>query len=733
MTTSDLRIFHGVPAIFLDGHPISAPIAAYVGPQHTGTFQQAGVQLYTFYIAGKWWLGPGQYNFALIDNFLQDYLAKIPAGYFMPRIDLSQQGYPWWGQAHPEEMNLLLDLQTGQPIDQTIPNPKALPYLGHEVNLAGLNLHSYHSEVWRKEAGEAVAALVAHCEAGAYADRIWAWHLCDGLFCEWFHWNEYSFDGLADYSPAAQADFQRWLTRIYQTDEALSQAWGREAHIATAAIPTPQARMRITHGEFYDPILDRPTIDYHQCFSDATVDCIISICHAAKSALPQPKVTCVFYGYQFSNMPRPQLNAHYALERLLASPAIDMIASPHTYSNRGEGGYHSSQTPVDALRRAGKLHFDEIDCKTVWTPASVTWKRHISQPTTVEGTVEMMKKDAAFQIASGTAQWWMDLTDQGWFDAPEVVEPIRRLKSIEQRMQGKERNFFGEVAFVVSQRSMQFQSPREGLHNVTLKMFRNWHLSRMGAPFEQLLVSDLARSDLPEYKLFIMANLFYLSAAERQLIAKTLKRNHATALWIYAPGFLDDQSAALENMQALTGFRFGMVDRYGEQNVTLTDFDHSVTQGLAFSEYGSGVNREQYLQPPKIQYLPQTEIGPSFFVDDPDAHILGTAQNTGRPGLAVKTVDGWRSIYSAAPLLPWPLMRNIARFAGVHIYDGDGDMLWANNNFLAVYSQQAGKRTLRFPKPCDVTDAYADISLGRQITLLDLNMEKWETKLLFMD
>ena len=350
----------------------------------------------------------------------------------MPRIYLGTQGHPWWGDAHPDEMNVLGDIATGDALDQRIPNPEAVHYLGHEVRLERLNLHSFHSRVWREEAGRAVAALVAHCEAAPYADRIWAWHLCDGLFSEWFHWNEYNFDGMADYSSAAQADFRHWLRRIYHEDaEELSRAWGRDVDFDTAQIPTPQERSQPAHGEFYDPVRDRPTIDYTQCFSDATVDCITAIAGAVKRALPQPKATCIFYGYQFSDMPRPQLNAHYALGRLFASPDVDLIASPHAYSNRGEGGYHSPQAVADAIRRAGKLHFDEIDCKTVWTPASVTWKRHISQPTTVEGTVELLKKDAAYQIASGTAQWWMDLTNNGWFDAPEATDAIRKLKAIE--------------------------------------------------------------------------------------------------------------------------------------------------------------------------------------------------------------------------------------------------------------------------------------------------------------
>jgi len=732
MTTTTLQLHNGLPALFLDGQ-VLPPIAAYVGPAHTATFHQAGIQLYTFNVPGTWWLEPGQYNFQPIDEWILAYLATLPDGYFMPRIDLSRQGHPWWGKLHPGEMNLLLDLQSGQVRDQLAEHPHTAYYLGHGVDLSHTNLHSFHSLVWRQEAGQASAALVAHCEQQPYAERIWAWHLCDGLFQEWFHWNEYAFDGLADYSPAAQQDFRRWLRQAYHSDpDELAHAWGRPMTFEAAQIPTPQERLRLSHGEFYDPIQDRPTIDYTQCFSDAVVDSIIAILGAVKQTLPQPKVTCAFYGYQFMNMPRMQLNGHYALERLLASPAIDLIASPHAYSNRGEGGYHSPQTPADSIRRAGKLHFDEIDCKTVWTPASVTWKRHISQPHTVAGTVEMMKKDAAYQLASGTAQWWMDLTDQGWFDAPEAVEPIRRLRQIEQRLMEQERHSFGQVALVCSQRALMFQAPREGLHDMTLMTFRNWHLSRMGAPFEQLLVSDLARPDLPDYRLYILANLFYLSQEERRLIERTLRRSHATALWIYAPGFLSDDSASLENMQALTGLRFGMAEKCAEQNVTITDFSHPITQGLNLSEYGSGVEREQYLQPPKIQYLPETRVGPSFYVDDPQARVLGLSQVTGQPGLALAEREGWRSIYSSAPLLPWPLLRNIARYAGVHLYSEIGDMVWANNAFLALYSQSDGRRRVRFPQPVDLEDAYSGTRLGQGIESLDLEMKRWETRLFLL-
>jgi hypothetical protein len=733
MSTSAVRVHNGIPSLFLDDRRV-APIVAYVRPRFADAFRRAGIELYTTTVPGVWWIGPERYDWTAIDTFIGDYVARIPEGLLMPRIYLGQQGFPWWGAAHPDEMNVLCDAESGQILDPLIPNPIAASYLGHELRLEGLNLHSFHSLTWRQDAGRAVAALIAHCEAAPYADRIWGWHLCDGLFQEWFHWSEYAFGALADYSPAAVRDFRRWLRRTYGDDpQNLARAWGRAVHLDEVTIPSPQERSRVTHGEFYDPVRDRPTIDYVRCFSGATVDSITAICRAVKEALPRPKVTCVFYGYQFSDMPRPQLNAHYALGRLLASPEIDLVASPHAYCNRGEGGYHSPQCVADAVRRAGKIHFDESDSKTVWTPPTVTWKRHISQPGSVEATIEMMKKDAAYHLASATGIWWMDLTDEGWFDDPAAVEPIRQLKAIAERLETVRRDHFGEIALVVSQEAMPFQAPRAGLHNATLLMFRNWHLSRIGAPFEQLLIEDLARPDLPAFKLYIMANLFYLSDEQRALVDRVVKRDGATVLWICAPGFVSDRSAALENMQALTGIQFVKSDLWAELNVALTDRQHPVTRGLPHDlEYGTGIDREQYRRPPKIEYLPDTAVSPAFWADDDRAHVLGIAQSTGQPGLVYKDMGDWRSIYSAAPLLPWPLLRNIAQHAGAHIYDDQGDMIWANNAFLALYAQGLGARTVRFPHPVTVEDAYSGQSLGTDIQALDLYMGKWETRLFYL-
>jgi len=733
MTFSAILPYKGNPCLHINGRPVP-PVSAFVKPNHIERFKEAGVTLFTsLFWNVNWWIAPDTYDFSVLDEQFSQYTAVIPNGFLMPRIDLATAGYPWWGQANPNEMVVLRNIRTGEMMDPTESDPRGEQHLHHGIHLKKLNLHSYHSTKWRVDAGRAMATLVRHVETQPYANRIWGWHICDGWPQEWFHWGEYLLDGLEDYSQAEQAGFRNWLRQAYQNDETrVQKAWGRPVFFDQIVVPEPSERVRTSHGEFYDPVKDRLVIDYTQSLSDSVVDSIIEVCQATKDALHGSKVICTYYGYPFCHLPRPQLIGHNNLAKLLASPAVDLIASPHSYDNRGYGGYHSPQSMADSIRRAGKMHFDEVDCKTIWT-LEVPWKDHISVPPTAKATVEMMKKDAAYQVASASGMWWCDLFSQGWYDAEECLEPIMKMLALEERLMEMDRAEYGEVALVVSERAPLFQARKDGLIDATHEMFRNWYLSRMGAPFEQLLLSDLARADIPHYKMYILVDAFYLSQAERELIRQKVEGDGATVLWFYAPGFLDDRCASLENMQAITGIRFGQQELKDELNISLSNFDHPLTAGLAQgTRYGTGVDREQYNRPPRIQVLPDTRVTPAFYADDPQVVVLGTAESTGKPGLVVKDMGSWRSIYSAAPLLSWELMRNIARYAGVHVYNEAGDMLWGNRRFLAVYSQSEGEHILQFPRPTSVEDAYEGTRLGEQVTRLVLPMQKWETRLLLL-
>jgi hypothetical protein len=128
----------------------------------------------------------------------------------------------------------------------------------------------------------------------------------------------------------------------------------------------------------------------------------------------------------------------------------------------------------------------------------------------------------------------------------------------------------------------------------------------------------------------------------------------------------------------------------------ITNFAHPITQDL----------------PQDLFWGSTQPIGPIFHLEDPQAVSLGdVVYSLGRcqPGLGVKSfhvepgsAQAWNSVYTAAPSVPAPVLRGIARFAGVHLYNEQGDVLYATRDLLAVHTAGGGARTFQLPQPVEI-------------------------------
>ena len=56
-----------------------------------------------------------------------------------------------------------------------------------------------------------------------------------------------------------------------------------------------------------------------------------------------------------------QTSGHLGLRKLLRSPAVDFLVSPHGYAFRGLGGDGLPMQPAESLRHHGKIYFMEED------------------------------------------------------------------------------------------------------------------------------------------------------------------------------------------------------------------------------------------------------------------------------------------------------------------------------------------------------------------------------------
>jgi hypothetical protein len=720
-------MLNGHPALYVNGQPASQILASPYRPTLSDfdDFWNAGVRIYDIYLRFDW-TGPETYDFKKIDDKMETYLRHRPEALILPRILLTPG--PWWCKEFPQDITMRDD--------------------GSPAGMFGQPCYpSLHSENYRRLSKKAMLAFLDHVE-GKYGDRIVGYQVGNGFGGEWLMFNSFwevkpgapppTKFGVEDYCPPARAGFREWLRRRYGNRVAdLRKAWGDpKVSFETAELPNEVERYSTTRGIFFDPGISRRVPDFFLYFNETVADTLLENAAWVKERLRRNKIVGAFYGYFFCNFPNLSVvhSGHLGFEKVLRSPNVDFIASPYTYDNKQIGGPNNSQTLPEAANLHGKLYFNEVDTETHLQQRQWRWGESLNNPKTWEETKGLLVRDYAYSLTKGFGLWWTDLHGANFHDE-KITALLAGLTKIDHAYLNADKRPNAEIAVILDQDSFTYTGDGEPLFNALLTAQKQWELAFIGAPWEPHLLTDLDNPKLRDFKLYVFLNTFQVSAAQRQAVQARLKRNKATAVWVYAPGLIDGR-ISLEGMRALTGINLAAVETAGELHVDITDRGHAYTRGLpeAFA-YGTDVNvadiirwydHQVYMKDPRDpslrRDLPGFRIAPRFYSDDPGARVLGTAAGLDKPGLVVKPQDGWTSVYSSAPIVPAVLLRAIAREAGCHIYSDGGDVVVANREVLSIYSPKGGKRTIRLPRKCTVLDLLENKTLASGVTELPLTL-----------
>jgi hypothetical protein len=232
-----------------------------------------------------------------------------------------------------------------------------------------------------------------------------------------------------------------------------------------------------------------------------------------------------------------------------------------------------------------------------------------------------------------------------------------------------------------------------------LYLQKQYELGSVRSPYGFYLLDDLGHPDMPDYALYIFLNAFHLSQQEREMIERKVKRDGTVVVWVYAAGLIGEGGISGEYMEELTGIRCGVYVDQWVLNVTVTDYEHPLTVDL----------------PVPMRFGTDYQIGPIVYADDVGVRVLGNlvySRGMARPGFCVKEFEEWTSIFIAAPVIPAVLLRNIARYAGVHLYSDSLDVVYANNSFVAVHTNhKSGRRVIGLRKKADVYEVFE----GREV------------------
>jgi hypothetical protein len=78
------------------------------------------------------------------------------------------------------------------------------------------------------------------------------------------------------------------------------------------------------------------------------------------------------------------------------------------------------------------------------------------------------------------------------------------------------------------------------------------------------------------------------------------------------------------------------------------------------------------------------------------------------------------------------VLRGVARYAGAHLYNEDGDVLYATPELLSVHSIAGGPRTFKLPRPAEVVyDLFNQQVLANNAAEFDVHLAPASTALYY--
>ncbi len=699
-----VRMHNGTPTLFLNDQPHYANVQ-WVGsldPTQPVKETQAsiralsahGIHIYTTDGIGNGWCGVGQgregdYDLAPVGEMLTNILEADPDGLLNLRILLDSFHMPgnWWNERHPGEQEVL---STGT-----------------------FQSASFASLKWQEESKAYLSALIAYLrEAGLY-DRVIGYQLCTGVCGEWIKsWSSMNPPS-GDHSEPMQRAFRAWLRRRYQDDvAALRAAWGQpEVTFETAQVPSGDEQSGTTHFVFRDPRRERNVIDFNECYTETATDALLGMCRHVKTLTGGDKLTGAFFGYLMelawndaffsdghgdrttSEVSTVQRSSHLGLHKVLRSPDLDFLVSPYSYAFRGMGGDGLPMGPTESLRIHGKLYLFEEDT-LMHNSLDPHGRMHPK-----DQNIPIYQRNFAQIVTHGLGVTWLET---GVFPEDErIIDEAHawheHYHKIGTWALGLDRRPRADVAVFLDDESYFYEGNWNHLSLPLIAHQRVMALNRFGAPHDLYLLNDLLEGDLPPYRLYIFLNPFHLNDQRRAKLKGILRRDNRTALWYYAPGYLNSDAEPAYHtdwMTDLTGIKFNLTRSYWSQMMHITDFTHPITEGL----------------PQDLFWGTHRHVAPIFHLADPEATVLGEvilALGRCQPGFAIKSFDAgtpqaWHSVYVSAPTLPAAVLRGIARHAGAHLYSEAGDVLYATPDLLAVHTVSGGRRTFTLPRPAEV-------------------------------
>lgn len=676
--------------------------------------------------------------------------ALCPDAYFILRLMVSPSAD--WLAANPEECVRFTDGSFANVICTTVDRRRKV------------NMYSMCSEKWWAWGDRQLEDFYRELSRYPEMASVIGTFLCAGGTCEWYYpcmFHNPATKATGDCSAPFRRQYGRFLRERYGTVEELRRVWKRpDATFENPFVP-PYADFDYIGDEEYAKLVaaqkdGRPYVrgetnpsvfgnfldmnrapwmaDYFAALHDGTARAIVHFAETLKRLQPDLLVGA-FYG-AWAQTAVHEFGTASGVLRLLDSPAVDFLATPGCYNNREPGGRVSGRTMQDAFLLRGKIFISEDDDRTfrTWRPKDLAPADDPVTSSGPEGTFAMLKRDFGRNLCEHTRGWWFDMQtpwtsadSTTFYDDPRILALFAEQQAIARAAYAKGMRKANDVALVYSPDALHCAS--SFVASNVLDYWRLVDLNRIGAPVDYHFLEDLPNPAMRDYRLYVMVNAYSLTDAQRASVYAKARRNGATVLWMYAPGFVDRKAARtmdVANVSKTVGMNVRLYDG------TRAPFFRAAGSDRVYGAFDEEIHSCEFGS--KIVLKPDDLLNPAFYVDDPKAQTLGAYADDGKPMLAsVTRPDGVRSVYCANEFLHRDLLAKLAAEAGCHLFTRPGDTLYANESYVTLHATGDGRRTVRFKRACSPYEVYEKRRYGENVTSIDVALRNGETRLWRLD
>jgi hypothetical protein len=557
---------------------------------------------------------------------------------------------------------------------------------------------------------------------------------------------------LFDHNPLMLRQYREHLRRKYGTDQKLQEAHGDpKVQLATADIPFDKLRgsvVSVSQLNYWQNAADNRALrDYlelqaelwHRRFAQSNEAMVralqrnVLLIHDCFKETMQGWSNFGFFRYgkvreEFAwRLAYPETmggSGHMRIAALFDTPGFSGLITPHDYQARGIGGVYEPEGMADSMILRGKYFMSEMDTRTHLIEGN-----EIARAKNIKELAAITWRNLATSITRGFNSYWME-GGAGWFRDADIQRLIdRQAKVINQSIEW-EHETVPSIAMIIDDTcALETNGDGSFLNEAVMTEWKTG-LSRCGVPRNIYLFDDLALGNFPKHRVYYFPNLFRLTAEKLAVLKERVFRDGVVVVWGPGSGISDGEHVGIESAQRLTGFSFECIGVNSPRRFLVTNNGHPLTRGLPEDTIvGSPLSYGPILLPTDGTVLADswTKGGHRYTGMAIKEFGKGAAQSA--TGIASRGPGDFAGVFVTAVPLPANLWRNLARYAGAHVYSENNDVLLADRTVVALHSAYSGTKTILLPGPRRVHDVIAGTLFAPRTARITFELDAPETRI----